>query len=236
MGVSTAPVEATVSATIDGTPTTVTENTISVPTTAETIVITAEAEGYTTGTYTFTNAVEQSAPAPDWLMLSEDQIMEQYKITPEVLTDGTTFLPAYWQDAITVSGTEGSNTTVAPSQMYHYNDTLSVQHYALTVGVKRQPAEEGYYFYPECQLDDRVTTATTGQASPHDSLGKEWPSTITVGSAVYDIYCFVYSDTSLRFHKVELKKRNTSTAEITVVATLTVDNTNATYEDYVPGN
>lgn len=236
MGVSTAPVEATVSATIDGTPTTVTEGTFSVPTTAETIVITAEAEGYETGTYTFTNAVEQSAPASDWLMLSQDQLYEHYKITPGVLTDETTFSPAYWEDPITVLSTEGSNTTVAPSQMYHYNDTLSVKHYALTVGVKRQPEEEGYYFYPECQLDDRVTTATTGQARPPYDGGKEWPSTITVGSAVYDIYCFVYSDTSLRFHKVELKKRNTSTSETTVVATLTVDNSNAEYEDYVPGN
>lgn len=234
MGVSTAPVEATVSATIDGTPATVTEGTFSVPTTAQSIVITAEAEGYETGTYTFTNAVEQSAPASDWLMLSQDQLYEHYKITPELLTDETTFSPGFWEDPITVSGTVGSNTTVEPSTMYHYEGGLSVKRYALTVGIKRQPAEEGYYFYPECTLDDGVTTATTGQASPYDSIGKEWPSTITVGSAVYDIYCFIYSETSLRFRKVELKKRNTSTSETTVVATLTIDNTNATYEDYVP--
>lgn len=235
MGVSTAPVEATVSATIDGTPTTVTENVFSVPTTAQSIVITVEAEGYTTGTYTFTNAVTQETPAADWLMLNVIQLQESYKITPGVLTDGTTFIPYNWQDPITISGTVGTNTTIQPVYMYHTEADLAVKHYALTVGIKRQPAEEGYYFYPECQLDDRVTTATTGQATPYNT-GGEWPSTITVGSAVYDVFCFVYSDTSLKFHKVELKKRNISTTETTVVATLTVDNTNATYDDYVPGD
>lgn len=234
LGVSTAPVEATVSATIDGTPTTVTEGTFSVPVTAETIVITVEAEGYTTGTYTFTNAVTQTVEASDWLMLSEAQLQESYKINPDVLSDERTFIPYNWQDPITISGTEGSNTTIEPVYMWHAAGHGFTARYALTVGIKRQPAEEGYYFYPECTLDDRVTLATTGQATQYNG-GGETPSTITIGNDVYDIFCFVYSDTSLKFHKVELKKRSTSSSDTTVVATLTVDNTNAEYQDYVPG-
>lgn len=227
MGVSTAPVEATVSATIDGTPTTVTENTISVPTTAQSIVITAEAEGYDTGTYTFTNAVEKIEVSSDgnWLMLTEAQLQEDYAVTSGVLGEGTTFSPHDWQSPITISGTVGSNTTIAPSTMRH-----SLYKYALTVGIKRHTAE-GYIYFPQCTLNDGSTYITTGQKTPRDSEGAP-PSTITVGSDVYDIYCFVYDNTAYRFGKVELMKRSTEPDSVaTVEATLTVDNTNATYTD-----
>lgn len=227
MGVSTAPVEATVSATIDGTPTTVTANAFSVPTTAETIVITVEAEGYTTGTYTFTNAVEKIEVSSDgnWLMLSEAQLGERYKVNPDVLSDERTFTPNVYEDPITISGTVGSNTTVELAGMYR-----PFTKYALTVGIKRHTAE-GYYFYPECTLNDGSTLATTGQATPYNS-GGETPSTITIGNDVYEVFCFVFSDTSLRFGKVELKKKSTEPDSVaTVEATLTVDNTNAEYQD-----
>ena len=229
LGVSTAPVEATVSATIDGTPTTVIANAFSVPTTAETIVITVEAEGHTTGTYTFTNAVtkrsENISADGNWLMLSEAELQESYKVNPDVLDEERTFVPYGYEDPITISGTVGSNTTIEPANMYR-----NLAKYALTVGIKRHSAE-GYIFYPECTLNDGTTLATTGQATPYNSSG-ETPSTITIGNDVYDIYCFVFSDTSLRFGKVELKKKSTEPDSVaTVEATLTVDNTNATYQD-----
>lgn len=227
LGVSTTPVEATVSATIDGTPTTVTAGAFSVPTTAETIVITVEAEGYETGTYTFTNAVTKIEVSSDgnWLMLSEAQLGESYKVNPDVLSEERTFIPNGYEDPITISGTVGSNTTVELAGMYR-----QLTKYALTVGIKRHSAE-GYIFYPECTLNDGTTLATTGQATPYNSSG-ETPSTITVGNDVYDVFCFVYSDASLRFGKVELKKKSTEPDSVaTVEATLTVDNTNAEYQD-----
>lgn len=227
LGVSTAPVEATVSATIDGSPTTVTANTFSVPTTAETIVITVEAEGYTTGTYTFTNAVEHIEVSSDgnWLMLSDAQLQEDYAVTSDVLGEETTFSPYNWQSPISISGTVGSNTTIAPFIMGHW-----LYKYALTVGIKRHSAD-GYIFYPECILNDGSTYAITGQATQYDSSG-ETPSTITIGSDVYDIYCFVFDDMAYRFGKVELMKKSTEPDSVpTVEATLTVDNSNASYQD-----
>lgn len=227
LGVSTAPVEATVSATIDGTPTTVTERTFSVPTTAQSIVITVEAEGYDTGTYTFTNAVEKIEVSSDgnWLMLSEAQLQESYKINSDVLSDERTFIPYGYEEPITISGTVGSNTTVETAGMYR-----PLTKYALTVGIKRHTAE-GYIFYPECTLNDGTTLATTGQATPYNSSG-ETPSTITIGDDVYEVFCFVFSDASLRFGKVEIKKKSTEPDSVaTVEATLTVDNSNASYQD-----
>lgn len=227
LGVSTAPVEATVSAKIDGTPTTVTTNTFSVPTTAQSIVITVEAEGYETGTYTFTNAVEKIEVSSDgnWLMLSEAQLQESYKINGDVLSGERTFIPLSYEDPITISGTVGSNTTVELAGMYR-----PLTKYALTVGIKRHSAE-GYIFYPECTLNDGTTLATTGQATPYNSSG-ETPSTITIGDDVYEVFCFVFSDTAYRFGKVELKKKSTEPDSVaTVEATLTVDNTNAEYQD-----
>lgn len=227
MGVSTTPVEATVSATIDGTPATVTENAFSVPITAQSIVITVEAEGYNTGTYTFTNAVEKIEISSDgnWLMLSGTQLGESYKVNPDVLSDERTFIPYNYEDPITISGTVGSNTTVKPANMYR-----PLTKYALTVGIKRHSAE-GYIFYPECTLNDSTTLATTGQATPYNSSG-ETPSTITIGDDVYEVFCFVFSDTAYRFGKVEIKKKSTEPDSVaTVEATLTVDNTNAEYQD-----
>lgn len=232
LGVSTAPVEATVSAKIDGTPTTVTTNTFSVPTTAQNIVITVEAEGYETGTYTFTNAVEHIEVSSDgnWLMLSEAQLQESYKVNGDVLSDERTFIPYNYEDPITISGTVGSNTTIELSNMWHFVGNNVGKRYALTVGIKRHSAE-GYMFYPECTLNDGSTLATTGQATPYNSSG-ETPSTITIGSDVYDIFCFVFADSAYRFGKVELKKKSTEPDSVaTVEATLTVDNTDATYED-----
>lgn len=226
LGVSTAPVEATVSAKIDGTPTTVTANAFSVPTTAQTIVITVEAEGYETGTYTFTNAVEHIEVSSDgnWLMLSDSQLQESYAVSPDVLGEDRTYIPYNWQSPITISGTIGSNTTIAPFMMAHW-----LYKYALTVGIKRHSAE-GYIYFPQCTLNDG-STATTGQATPYNSSG-EAPSTITIGSDVYDIYCFVFNDTAYRFGKVDLMKLSTEPDSVaTVEATLTVDNSNATYQD-----
>lgn len=232
MGVSTAPVEATVSATIDGTPTTVTERTFSVPVTAETIVITVEAEGYETGTYTFTNAVEHIEVSSDgnWLMLSDAQLQESYAINYNVLNDGNTFIPYNYEDPITISGTVGSNTTIEPTSMWHWSGENVGLRYALTVGIKRHTAE-GYIYYPVCTLNDGSTLATTGQKTPADSAGVP-PTSITVGSDTYDIYCFVFDDVAYRFGKVELMKKSTEPDSVaTVEATLTVDNTNAEYTD-----
>ena len=327
MGVSTAPVEATVSATIDGTPTTVTEGIFSVPTTAETIVVTVEAEGYETGTYTFTNSVVATLPFTvssavptvvigentitgttpstsvhltlsstvsdvsyrykkgagdwtayssyidinadtevvlqieasktgyatttktftcniaqvivssdgNWLMLTENQLQENYAINYNVLNDGSTFIPYNYEDPIDISGTVGSNTTIELANMWHWTGADVGKRYALTVGIKRHSAE-GYIFYPECTLNDGATLATTGQKTPADATGVP-PTSITIGTDVYDIYCFVFADPDYRFGKVELKKLSTAPDSVaTVEATLTVDNSDATYEDgsYVP--
>ncbi len=230
LGVSTTPVEATVSATIDGSPTTVTEGSFSVPVTAETIVITVEAEGYTTGTYTFTNAVTKIEVSSDgnWLMLSEVQLQESYAINYEVLTDGSTFIPYNYQSPITISGTVGSNTTIKPFSMMFWEEPGYSARVALTVGIKRHTAE-GYMYYPVCTLNDGSTYATTGQRTQRDSSGVP-PTSITIGNDVYDIFCFVCDDKAYRFGKVELMKLSTEPDSVaTVEATLTVDNSEATY-------
>lgn len=232
LGVSTTPVEATVSATIDGTPTTVTEGSFSVPTTAQTIVITVEAEGYTTGTYTFTNAVETRnehvSADGNWLMLTDAQLQESYAINYEVLTDGSTFIPYNYQAPIAISGTVGSNTTIKPTSMMFWEEPGYSARVALTVGIKRHTAE-GYMYYPVCTLNDGSTYATTGQKTQRDSSGVP-PTSITIGNDVYDIFCFVCDDKAYRFGKVELMKLSTEPDSVaTVEATLTVDNSEASY-------
>ena len=200
--------------------------------TTVTLQIEASKTGYATTTKTFTCNIAQVIVSSDgnWLMLTEGQLQENYAINYNVLNDGSTFVPYNYEDPITIAGTVGSNTTIELANMWHWAGTEVGKRYALTVGIKRHTAE-GYIYYPVCTLNDGSTLATTGQKTPNDATGVP-PTTITVGDDVYDIYCFVFADSAYRFGKVELMKKSTEPDSVaTVEATLTVNNTDATYDD-----